>query len=140
MRITTVDMEDLVVAQTLVALGSENAKAVTTMTSVQMPIEAILAETGVASAGQVLCSDWFMDAITNLLVSKIYHPFVSWLPEGKIWRIHDVIGFENLVLPHMPVFRHVQRPVELFMTMLAIKGFEEVSRGPNSIAFYSKVR
>lgn len=68
-------------------------------------------------------------------VRSIEH-LASWLPEGKIWRIHKIESFINAILP---IFVEVSG-WETFLLTLASHGFKEVSRGFDSVAFYSEVR
>lgn len=85
-------------------------------------------------------SDSFLCALREILSNAAYRSVVSWLPEGKIWRIHDVMDFQARVLPLTLTFRKIDYRLDLFVACTRAHGFQELSRGPNSIAFYSKVR
>eukprot|EP00977_Amphora_coffeiformis_P013965 scaffold3821_cov173-Amphora_coffeaeformis.AAC.4 len=80
----------------------------------------------------------FLCVLREILGNATYGSVISWLPEGKIWRIHDMIGFQALVLPLIPTFRKVDCQLDLFMAYTRMYGFQELSRGPNSVAFYNK--
>jgi hypothetical protein len=85
--------------------------------------------------GVGLANNFFSKLRTVLSISAI-QDIVSWLPEGKIWRIHKVGAFKTSV---MPLFSEVSQWEE-FVVLLKLYGFNEVSRGLDSIAFYNQVR
>ena len=84
-------------------------------------------------------ADWFLCELRKILSNASNRSVVSWLPEGKIWRIHDMMGFQALVLPQVLTFRKIHCPLNLFMAYTRVHGFQELSRGHNSVAFYNKV-
>ena len=86
-----------------------------------------------------LPEDWFLCELRKTLQNEWNHRVVSWLPEGKIWRVHDLAAFQTVVLCQFPVIRDYGNPLDLFLAYARVKGFEEVSRGLNSIAFYHQV-
>ena len=85
-------------------------------------------------------SDWFLRKLREILDMDCFRSIVSWLPQGKIWRIHNLTAFEMIVLPQMHFPHHFSNPMELFLAYTRVKGFQEISRGENSAAFYNEVR
>lgn len=77
----------------------------------------------------------FLSKLSSILSLKTIEHIVSWLPEGKIWRIHK---FESFVSDILPLFDEMP-DWETFLVALHLHGFEEVSRGFNSLAFYNEV-
>ena len=78
----------------------------------------------------------FLPKLRSILSSTSIEHLVSWLPEGKIWRIHKIESFINAILPF---FVEVSG-WDAFLLTLSSYGFKEVSRGLDSVAFYSEVR
>lgn len=87
---------------------------------------------------QSTAEDWFWVELRRILNNKNNNGIVSWLPEGIIWRIHDVSAFETQVLPALPTLRHFSLPLFLVYATI-VKGFQQVSSGENTLAFYHKV-
>ena len=77
----------------------------------------------------------FLTKLRSVLSLKSIDHIVSWLPEGKIWRIHEIQSFKTAVLP---LFYEVAW-WEAFLVTLRAHGFKEVSRGMDSVAFYNEV-
>eukprot|EP00977_Amphora_coffeiformis_P022416 scaffold10861_cov180-Amphora_coffeaeformis.AAC.3 len=76
----------------------------------------------------------FLTKLRSILSLGSIEHLVSWLPEGKIWRIHKIKSFINAVLPlFVEVFGW-----DAFLLTVASHGFKEVSRGFDSVAFYSE--
>jgi hypothetical protein len=71
-----------------------------------------------------------------LLTIKSTQDVLSWLPEGKIWRIHMV---QTFVASLLPVFSADVSSWNQFLVSLSELGFRVVSRGPDSIAFFHEV-
>lgn len=86
-----------------------------------------------------LADDLFLRKLRNILQNEWNHHIVSWLPEGKIWRVHDLAAFQTKILSQFPVIQDHQSPLDLFLAYTTFKGFQEISRGLNSIAFYHQV-
>lgn len=91
------------------------------------------------ASGCHFADDWFLAELRNSLRNEWNQGVLSWLPEGKIWRVHDLAAFQTLILPHFPVIKEFGNPLDIFLAYLRVKGFREVSRGLNSIAFYHEV-
>lgn len=138
-------MEDFSIAQTLISLASNKSchnqppHMNNTMSRVVAHLDT-LACFGKNVGAKPLGSDLFVHEMRRVLSLSVLQPIVSWLPEGKIWRIHDLDAFERLVLPLLPMFSNFPRPMELFAAYATYKGFLEVSRGSNSVAYYNEVR
>ena len=77
----------------------------------------------------------FQTKLRSILSLKSIEEVVSWLPEGRIWRIHKTESFKTAVLP---LFQEVSG-WEAFLLVLCAHGFKEVSRGVDSVAFYNQV-
>lgn len=77
----------------------------------------------------------FLAKLRYVLSLKSIEEIVSWLPEGKIWRIHKVESFKAAVLPLF----YEGSTWETFLLILGAHGFKEVSRGVDSVAFYNEV-
>ena len=91
------------------------------------------------ASGYHFAEDWFLDELRNSLRNEWNQRVLSWLPEGKIWRVHDLSAFKTLILPRFPVIKEFGNPLDIFLAYLRVKGFQEVSRGLNSMAFYHEV-
>lgn len=79
----------------------------------------------------------------SILANKELEHIVSWLPQGRAWRIHNVEMFAQRLLP---LFCNnnigpssVNKNLRAFTSQLEAWGFRELSRGPNSLAYYSEV-
>ena len=78
---------------------------------------------------------FFTNKLRSVLSLASIEEIVSWLPEGKIWRIHKIESFKTAVLP---LFYEVSG-WEAFLLIVCAHGFKEVSRGVDSVAFYNEV-
>lgn len=78
----------------------------------------------------------FLNKLRSILSLKCAEHIVSWLPEGKIWRIHKKDLFVATILPLLEEFSGW----DSFLLTLRSSGFREVSNGFDSVAFYSEVR
>ena len=92
-----------------------------------------------ASGGVTTADDWFLRELRKILHCDRTAHIVSWLPEGKIWRIHDLVSFQTTILSNFPVMKDYGSPFDLFLAYTRVKGFQEISRGANSVAFYHHV-
>ena len=90
--------------------------------------------------GGLPTDDWFLRELRKILNEQWNRDIVSWLPEGKIWRVHDLVAFQTIILPRMPVIKDFGSPLDLFLAYTKVMGFQEISRGLNSVAFYHQVR
>jgi hypothetical protein len=86
----------------------------------------------------------------SLLGNKDVEHIISWLPQGRAWRIHNVDLFAQRLLPLFSNNNMVgtsssssssaaNRNLRAFTSQLEAWGFRELSRGPNSLAYYSEV-
>jgi HSF-type DNA-binding len=92
----------------------------------------------------------------SILGNKNFEHIVSWLPQGRAWRIHNVDLFAQRILPmfvnnnnnnniinnmgqQQPPLFSVNKNLRVFTQQLESWGFCELSRGPNSLAYYSEV-
>lgn len=71
---------------------------------------------------------------------------LSWLPQGMIWRIHNVRDFSRHILPRWHRFAQEynnnmlsSQPLACFLACCTALNFRVVSQGENSIAFYHEV-
>jgi HSF-type DNA-binding len=85
----------------------------------------------------------------SILANKELEHIISWLPQGRAWRIHNVEIFAQRLLPLFvnnnnmmgttPSSSSVNKNLRAFTSQLEAWGFRELSRGPNSLAYYSEV-
>jgi hypothetical protein len=47
-------------------------------------------------------SAWFRRELQNILANEDNQEVISWLPEGNIWRIHNLDAFRIQVIPQVP--------------------------------------
>lgn len=85
---------------------------------------------------QMLGLAGFFSKLRAVLSINSIQDIVSWLPEGKIWRIHKMKAF---IASLLPIFPEVTQ-WEGFVVLVKLHGFSEVSRGLDSVAFYNEVR
>jgi hypothetical protein len=84
-------------------------------------------------------SAWFRRELQNILANEDSQEVISWLPEGNIWRIHNLDAFRIQVIPQVPFICDFAHPLELFLAYVKVNGFRGISRGLNSVAFYNEV-
>lgn len=90
----------------------------------------------VALHDSTLKTSSFLTKLRSILCLRSIEHIISWLPEGKIWRIHKIDSFIKSVLP---LFVEVSG-WGAFLLTLGSQGFKEVSWGIDSVAFYCEVR
>jgi hypothetical protein len=89
-----------------------------------------------SSTSQLLQAPMFIERLRFILSQPRFHHVISWLPEGKIWRIHKIDIFIAMVLP---LFDEIAQWGS-FLRLLKSYHFRELSSSVSSIAFYNEVR
>jgi hypothetical protein len=88
-----------------------------------------------SSSSRLAQAPTFLDRLRFILSQPRFHQVLSWLPEGKIWRIHKIDIFIAMVLP---LFDEVAQWGS-FLRLLKAYRFRELSSSVSSIAFYNEV-
>jgi hypothetical protein len=66
---------------------------------------------------------WFRRDLQNILANEDSQEVISWLPEGMIWRIHNLDAFRIQVIPQVPFISDFAHPLELFLAYVKANGF-----------------
>jgi HSF-type DNA-binding len=75
-----------------------------------------------------------------ILSSSDFEGAVSWMPHGYAWKIKDLNLFASKVLPMFVDGGRYPENYNSFIRMLISFGFKQVTRGPDTSAYYHEVR
>lgn len=76
----------------------------------------------------------------SILSSSAFEGAVSWMPHGYAWKIKDLNLFASTVLPMFVDGGTYPENYNNFVRMLTSFGFKQVTRGPDTSAYYHEVR
>jgi HSF-type DNA-binding len=140
--------------QNILRRGNSRAGGGMTLNAVTMERTRAAAAASAASIRPAAVADPHIplpSKLFSILGNKHFEHIVSWLPQGRAFRIHNVDLFAQRILPMFFVNNNVnimgqQQPssvknknLRVFTQQLESWGFCELSRGPNSVAYYSEV-
>jgi HSF-type DNA-binding len=74
-----------------------------------------------------------------ILSSAEFEGAVSWMPHGYAWKIKDLNLFASKVLPMFVDGGAYPENYNSFVRMLTSLGFKQVTRGPDTSAYYHEV-